>query len=46
MEGVRARGDEALLEYTERFDRVRPEPTRACLRGRDNNGAGRAISLS
>ncbi|HIU94960.1 MAG TPA: histidinol dehydrogenase [Candidatus Aphodomorpha intestinavium] len=26
MEDVRARGDEALLEYTERFDGVRPEP--------------------
>ena len=28
VEDVRARGDEALLEYTERFDGVRPEPLR------------------
>jgi histidinol dehydrogenase len=28
VEDVRARGDEALLEYTERFDGVRPEPIR------------------
>lgn len=28
VEDVRARGDEALLEYTERFDGVRPEPMR------------------
>ena len=28
IEDVRARGDEALLEYTERFDGVRPEPLR------------------
>ena len=28
VEDVRQRGDEALLEYTERFDRVRPEPIR------------------
>ena len=28
VEDVRARGDEALLEYTERFDSVRPEPLR------------------
>ena len=28
VEDVRARGDEALLEYTERFDGVRPEPVR------------------
>ena len=26
MEDVRARGDEALLAYTERFDGVRPDP--------------------
>ncbi|MGB3634008.1 MAG: histidinol dehydrogenase [Rubrobacteraceae bacterium] len=28
VEDVRSRGDEALLEYTERFDGVRPEPIR------------------
>jgi histidinol dehydrogenase len=28
IEDVRDRGDEALLEYTERFDGVRPEPVR------------------
>lgn len=28
VEDVRGRGDEALLEYTERFDGVRPEPIR------------------
>ena len=28
IEDVRVRGDEALLEYTERFDGVRPEPLR------------------
>ena len=28
VEDVRARGDEALLEYTERFDGVRPDPVR------------------
>ena len=28
VEDVRERGDEALLEYTERFDGVRPEPIR------------------
>ena len=28
VEDVRARGDEALMEYTERFDGVRPEPLR------------------
>lgn len=28
VEDVRARGDEALLEYTERFDGARPEPLR------------------
>lgn len=28
VEDVRTRGDEALLEYTERFDRVRPEQIR------------------
>ncbi|CAN5518799.1 histidinol dehydrogenase [soil metagenome] len=28
VEDVRERGDEALLEYTERFDGVRPEPSR------------------
>ena len=28
VEDVRARGDEALLEYTERFDGVRPESIR------------------
>jgi histidinol dehydrogenase len=29
--GVRERGDEALLEYTERFDRIRPEPLRVAV---------------
>src|SRR4028118_1195494 len=28
VEDVRLRGDEALLDYTERFDGVRPEPLR------------------
>ena len=28
VDDVRARGDEALLEYTQRFDGVRPEPIR------------------
>ena len=28
VEGVRARGDEAFLDYTERFDVVRPDPLR------------------
>jgi histidinol dehydrogenase len=28
LEDVRARGDTALLEYSERFDRARPEPLR------------------
>ncbi|HKZ26588.1 MAG TPA: histidinol dehydrogenase, partial [Rubrobacteraceae bacterium] len=28
---VRDRGDEALLEYTERFDGVRPDPIRVPL---------------
>ncbi len=32
VEDVQARGDEALLEYTERFDGVRPEPLRVTQR--------------
>ena len=28
VEDVRERGDDALLEYTERFDGVRPDPIR------------------
>jgi histidinol dehydrogenase len=31
LAGVRDRGDEALLEYTERFDGVRPDPIRVPL---------------
>ena len=45
IEDVRMRGDEALLEYTERFDGVKPEPVRVSVEDIESAREGLSAEL-